>query len=162
MLFGYLIAARLLGLVRDFGRLPEVQPRVSAGPERGDAALPGRTHGRNRLVRANPTHPATAALTQLLELSFGPQIVIGEEFALPQVEQVVIFGSWADRHHGSPGPPPHDVDVLVIGTPERAAIYDAADRAQVRLGLQVNPDAKIHSGGSSRQGSFCDSVDVRW
>jgi len=82
------------------------QPLVRAGPERGDAAVPGRTHGRNRLVRANPTHPATAALTQLLELSFGPQIVIGEEFALPQVEQVVIFGSWADRHHGSPGPPP--------------------------------------------------------
>ena len=113
--------------------------------------LQGRTHGRNRLVRANPTHPATAPLTQLLELSFGPQTVVAEEFALPQIEQVVIFGSWADRYHRTPGPPPNDVDVLVIGTPERAEIYDAADRAQVRLGRQVNPVLRPRPVGRGHQ-----------
>ena len=43
------------------------------------------------------------------------------------------------RYHGTPGPPPNDVDVLVVGILERADLYDAADRAQARLGMQVNP-----------------------
>ena len=101
--------------------------------------LRARTLGRNRLLRANPTNRATAPLTQLLELTFGPQSIIGEEFALAANWTVLIFGSWADRYMGTPGPPPKDVDVLVIGNPLRADLYDAADRAQARLGLQVNP-----------------------
>jgi len=101
--------------------------------------LRARSQGRNRLVRANPANRATAPLTQLLELTFGPQIVVAEEFALPDVQLVLIFGSWADRYQGTRGPPPHDVDVLVIGNARRADVYDAADRAQNRLGLQVNP-----------------------
>ena len=40
---------------------------------------------------------------------------------------------------GAPGPPPNDVDVLVVGSLDRADVYDAADRAQARLGMQVNP-----------------------
>jgi DNA-binding transcriptional ArsR family regulator len=101
--------------------------------------LNARHQGRNRLVRANPDHRATAPLTRLLELTFGPQTVIAEEFALPGADHVLIFGSWADRYQGTPGPPPHDIDVLVIGNVHRADIYDAADRAQSRLGIQVNP-----------------------
>jgi hypothetical protein len=51
----------------------------------------------------------------------------------------VIFGSWAARYAGAAGPPPHDIDVLVVGKVDRADLYEAADRAQVRLGLPVNP-----------------------
>jgi hypothetical protein len=99
-----------------------------------------RTLGRSRLLQANPAHRATAALTQLLEVTFGPQTVIEDEFApVPDVDRVLIYGSWADRYHGAPGAPPADIDVLVIGDPDRADVYDAADRAQDRLGVQVNP-----------------------
>jgi predicted nucleotidyltransferase len=101
--------------------------------------LTARTLGRNRLLRANPANRATAPLTALLELSFGPQTVVAEEFAVPGAERVVIFGSWAERYNGTVGPPPHDIDVLVVGNPDRGEVYDAADRAQQRLGLQVNP-----------------------
>lgn len=101
--------------------------------------LTSRSLGRNRLVRANPSHPAAPALRQLLEVTFGPKAVIAEEFALPGVEQVVIFGSWAARYAGEAGPPPRDIDVLVVGTPDRADLYEAADRAQARLGIEVNP-----------------------
>lgn len=103
------------------------------------ALLHARHQGRNHLVRANPDHRAIAPLTRLLELTFGPQPVIAEEFALSGAERVLIFGSWADRYEGTPGSPPHDIDVLVIGDVARADIYDAADRAQARLGIQVNP-----------------------
>ncbi len=100
--------------------------------------ITSRTLGRNRLVRANTSHPAGPALTQLLEITFGPKVVIAEEFAISGAEQVVIFGSWAARYAGQSGPPPHDIDVLVVGKVDRADVYEAADRAQTRLGLDVN------------------------
>ena len=50
---------------------------------------------------------------------------------LPGADQVLIFGSWAARCHQQPGPPPHDLDVLVVGEPARDA--------EQRLGLPVNP-----------------------
>lgn len=98
-----------------------------------------RSLGRNRLIRAGVDHPAAKALTQLLEVTFGPRAVIAEEFALPGAQLVVIFGSWAARYAGEAGPPPNDIDVLVIGKVDRADVYEAADRASTRLGIEVNP-----------------------
>lgn len=112
----------------------EVQRLLEAG------LLNGRSVGRSRLVRAATSHRAAAALTELLQLSFGPIEIIAEEFTgLPGVEEVVLFGSWAARHAGTPGPPPGDVDVLVVGGTPRGVLYTAAERAQERLGLPVNP-----------------------
>jgi AraC-like DNA-binding protein len=111
----------------------EAQRLVVAG------LLQDRTLGRARLLRANLSNRAAAPLTQLLQVTFGPETVIGEEFDLANAEQVLIYGSWADRYHGTPGPPSNDVDVLVVGSLDRADVYDAADRAQARLGMQVNP-----------------------
>lgn len=101
--------------------------------------ISSRTLGRNRLLRPNLDHPATPALTRLLEITFGPRAVIAEEFVLGGAEQVVIFGSWAARYAGEAGPPSRDIDVLVVGTVDRADLYEAADRAHARLGIEVNP-----------------------
>lgn len=95
--------------------------------------------GRTHLLRANSAHPATEPLTRLLEVSYGALPVVAEEFALTGTVQVVIFGSWAARYLGAKGPPPNDIDVLVLGDTARADVYAAADRAQERLGLPVNP-----------------------
>lgn len=95
--------------------------------------------GRTRLYSANPTNPATGPLTQLLMMSFGPIEVIAEEFAIEGVEQVVIFGSWAARYADQPGPPPKDIDVMVIGSAGELDVFAAADRAQRRIGIEVNP-----------------------
>jgi predicted nucleotidyltransferase len=95
--------------------------------------------GRTRLYAANPANPATGPLTQLLMMSFGPIEVIAEEFAIEGVEQVVIFGSWAARYAGQPGPPPKDIDVLVVGSAGELDVFAAADRAQRRIGIEVNP-----------------------
>lgn len=103
------------------------------------ALILSRTQGRNRLIRANVSHPATKPLTQLLEITFGPRVVIAEEFAIDGARQVVIFGSWAARYDGDVGPPPQDIDVLVVGKVDRADVYEAADRASTRLGIEVNP-----------------------
>lgn len=100
--------------------------------------IDSRTLGRNRMLRANMAHPASDPLRRLLEVSFGPSVVIGEEFGSVGADEVMIFGSWAARNSGEAGPPPNDVDVLVVGGVERAAAYRAADAAGVRLGLEVN------------------------
>lgn len=98
--------------------------------------------GRSRLVRANPDSPLVPALTELLTLTFGPHVVIGDEFArLDGVTRVVVFGSWAARYRGERGPVPQDVDVLVVGAPDRLEMYEAARRAEQRLGRPVNPTA---------------------
>lgn len=112
----------------------EVQRLVEAG------ILASRSVGRARLISANPSHPATDSLRSLLEVTYGPPTVIAEEFdEVVGAELVFIFGSWAERHHGTAGPPPNDVDVLVVGSPDRTDVYGAADRAQQRLGIEVNP-----------------------
>jgi DNA-binding transcriptional ArsR family regulator len=99
-----------------------------------------RNVGRSAMVQANAGNRLVEPLTELLFLSWGPLQVIADEFAeLAGAQRVLIFGSWAARYLQRHGPPPHDLDVLVVGRPERGAVYDAADRAQQRLGMPVNP-----------------------
>lgn len=127
------------GLAERFGAAPstvhgEVKRLTDAG------LLRRRLIGRSVLVRANPENRLTGALTELLLLSWGPLQVVGEEFAgLEGADLVLIFGSWAARYQERPGKPPNDLDVLVVGRPSRDDVYDAADRAQQRLGMPVNP-----------------------
>jgi DNA-binding transcriptional ArsR family regulator len=99
-----------------------------------------RSVGRTRLFRAATEHRASAPLTQLLSLTFGPQTVLADVFGdVEGIEGVYIYGSWAARYGGAPGQPPGDVDVLVVGAPSRADVYAASDNAQEKLGLPVNP-----------------------
>lgn len=95
--------------------------------------------GRSRIVSANPSSRYTQPLTELLSLAFGPQFVIAEEYAALNAIAVAIYGSWAARYEGITGHAPHDVDVLVIGDVPRRDMYEAAERAEQRLGLRVNP-----------------------
>jgi hypothetical protein len=96
--------------------------------------------GRAKLVRANTAYRLVRPLTELLVGSFGPHVVVAEEFGdITGVRIVLIYGSWATRYFGEYGPPPRDVDILIVGDPDRSDIYDAADRAHQRLGLPINP-----------------------
>ncbi|TDD66356.1 ArsR family transcriptional regulator [Jiangella aurantiaca] len=109
--------------------------------------------GRSRLLRANGDNPAVAPLTQLTLMTFGPHSVIADEFADLGADLVLLFGSWAARYHGEPGPPPADIDVLVIGDHvDRAALYEAAERAERRLQRPVNPVLRKSSTWAQRDG----------
>jgi DNA-binding transcriptional ArsR family regulator len=123
-------------------RLSVPQSTVSGEVRRlADAGiLADRAVGRARLVRANASSRLVGPLTELLTLTYGPHVVIADEFAaLEGALEVVIFGSWAARYYGERGLPPNDVDVLVVGTPNRVAMYAAAERAESRLSRPVNP-----------------------
>lgn len=106
----------------------------------GAGLLRGREVGRSVLLRADQRNRLFEPLSRLLLLTWGPQQVVAEEFAdLPGASAVVVYGSWAARYLGTPGPPPNDLDVLVVGEPDRGEVYDAADRAERRLTIPVNP-----------------------
>ncbi len=94
--------------------------------------------GRTRVASSNPASRYTRPLTELVTLAFGPHVVVKEEFARIPAICVGIYGSWAARYHGVTGPPPADVDVLVVGEASRADIYDAAEHAEQRIGFPVN------------------------
>ena len=128
--------AKLLGIAPSTLH-QEVERLVRAG------IISDRQVGRSRLLQANASNRLVPLLTDLMSLSFGPEVVVAEEFAdLDGADQVIIYGSWAERFDGTEGREPGDVDVMVIGTPERSDVYDAANRAQERLGLQVNPTVR--------------------
>lgn len=97
------------------------------------------TIGRTKLVRADESNPYFRPLADLIALSFGPPLVIAEEFGkVDGIEDLYVYGSWAARAAGEPGRTPNDVDVLVLGRPDRDDVYDAATRAERRLGREVN------------------------
>ena len=95
--------------------------------------------GRARLLRAQNGGPVTRPLTDLLAATYGPLPVLGDLLSrVAGVDAAYIYGSWAARYLGEPGPVPHDVDVLVIGTADRNEVYDAAREVETLLGREVN------------------------
>lgn len=101
--------------------------------------LKTRRVGNVRLVSADTRSPINAPLTEIVLKSFGPVRVLAEEIsAIHGVDELHIFGSWAARYLGMVGPPPQDLDLLVVGSPDRTALYEAALRVERRLGLPVN------------------------
>lgn len=57
------------------------------------------------------------------------------------MEHAYIYGSWAARYLGEPGPVPRDVNVLVIGVADEDTLYDIAREAEHRLDREVNVSA---------------------
>ncbi len=95
--------------------------------------------GRAKLVQANREAPFYQALRDLVVIVLGPAQVLGEELAgLDGVSGAAIFGSWAARALGEAGPSPVDIDLLVIGRPDRDDLHDAVARARTRLGRDIN------------------------
>jgi DNA-binding transcriptional ArsR family regulator len=118
--------------------------------------------GRARLVSANDANPAMGPLRELVTIAFGPRQVVAEEFGgLQGVTDVVIFGSWAARYSGEQGAVPGDVDVVVVGQPDRDDVYDAAERAQARLARPVNTTLVSPSRWEARQEPFLREIQRR-
>ena len=98
--------------------------------------------GQARLIRAETTGPVSRPLTDLLAVTYGPLPVLGDLLSgVAGVEQAYIYGSWAARYLGEPGPVPRDVDVLIVGTTDEDVLYDIAREAEGRLGREVNVSA---------------------
>jgi len=99
-----------------------------------------RSLGRMRLVAANPDSPYFAELQGLLLKAAGPALLLSEALAeVRGIREAHIFGSWARRYHGEPGPAPADVDLVVVGDADPEAVETLSVEVGRRLGLEVNP-----------------------
>lgn len=109
--------------------------------------------GRQRQLRPNTDSPYYQPLRDLLARAYGPPRLIGQTLAeLDGIERALIYGSWASRYHNQPGAPPNDIDLLVVGTPQRRSLARAARELTEQLGLEVDPHVVSpadYEGGSS-------------
>jgi DNA-binding transcriptional ArsR family regulator len=140
---------------------PSVYREVQRAEQAG--LLTTRKVGNVRLVRADVASPYYAGLAEVLTRAFGVPAVLAEELAdVHGVSSALVFGSWAARHAGQSGVRPvGDIDVLVLGAPDRDGLYDAAARAERRLGRPVQITIRDESWLTSGSGSFHDTVTSR-
>lgn len=144
---GELLALLLLHPEREYG-LSELAEEVEVTPTSvmrevdrlvDGGILTDRRVGRSRLVKARTDTPLYRPLSDLMAVTFGPLPLLTEALAdLVGVQRAYIYGSWAARYAGESGPPPADVDVLVVGDPDADALFDLAEEASRRLRRVVN------------------------
>lgn len=140
--------------------MPTVQREIDRAEAAGIVAT--EKIGPTRLVRANPVHPLYHAVRQLILGTYGPPAIIAQEFAdIVGAQTVLLFGSWAARYRGEPGRSPNDIDVLVIGSPDRDEVDDAAERAERRIGLPVQATVRTRQQWEAQSESFIKELRSR-
>lgn len=102
--------------------------------------LADRRVGRTRLVKGNEQSPLLAPTREILLTVTGPAVLLREALeGLDGIERAYIFGSFAARAKGEPGPPPNDIDLMVIGRPDVRAVYEVCREVSDSVGRIVNP-----------------------
>jgi DNA-binding transcriptional ArsR family regulator len=140
---------------------PSVYREVQRAEQAG--LVTSRKVGNTRLVRANADSPYYAGLAEVLTRAFGvPAILAGALRHIDGIDEAYIFGSWAAHHAGQAGQRPvADIDVLILGSPDRDRLYEALSAAETRLGRPVQATIRgadwLHSGS----GSFYETVTSR-
>lgn len=91
-----------------------------------------------RVVRPNDTHQLYPELRALFLKTYGPEAVLAELLEGAEgIDEAFVFGSWAARYLGEWGPPPADVELLVVGDPDPRLMEDLAAEAEDRIGMPV-------------------------
>lgn len=99
--------------------------------------LTQRTVGRSKVVQFSDHAPHVEPLRSILLMSYGPLPLLRERLQEVQaVREAFVYGSWARRYAGEPGPAPRDVDVLVLVEP--GADAGEVHRACSRVGDETN------------------------
>lgn len=142
-------------------------PHPSVHREIGRAEAAGlvtsRKIGNTRLVRANTESPYYEGLADVLTRAFGVPAVLADALrSVTGVEEAYVYGSWAARHAGERGQRPvGDLDVLVLGEPDRDKLYAALGEVEKRLGRPIQATIRQPGWLQSGSGSFHQTVTSR-
>lgn len=146
----------------DLGRrLGIPDPSVHREIERAERSgiVTSRKVGRTRLIRANTASPYFRPLRELLILAFGPPARLWKAVAIDGVDDAYIFGSWAAAWAGEQlSRPIGDIDLLVLGEPDRDELYPAVDQAGQDLNRQVQVQIRPAGWLENGDGSFHETV----
>jgi DNA-binding transcriptional ArsR family regulator len=140
---------------------PSVYREVDRAEQAG--LVTSRKVGNTRLVRANTASPYYPGLADVLTRAFGvPAVLAGALQPVKGISEAYIYGSWAARHEGQQGQRPvGDIDVLILGAPDRDQLYEALASAETRLGRPVQATIREAGWLASGSGSFHDTVTGR-
>jgi DNA-binding transcriptional ArsR family regulator len=154
-----------LSLTQISARTGAPHPSVYREVERAEQAglVTTRKVGNTRLVRANTDSPYYAGLADVLTRAFGVPSVLAEVLCeVNGITAAYIYGSWAARHEGRAGQRPvGDIDVLVLGDPDRDQLYAALSIAEQRLGRPVQATIRDRGWLESGSGAFHDTITSR-
>jgi DNA-binding transcriptional ArsR family regulator len=119
--------------------------------------------GNTRLARANTDSPYFHGLAEVLTRSFGVPAVLAKALRpLTGITEAYVYGSWAARHNGQGGPRPvGDIDVLILGDPDRDQLYLALSNAEARLGRPVQVTIREPGWLETGTGTFHDTLTSR-
>jgi len=151
-----------LSLTEIAGRLGVPHPSVYREIQRAEQAglVTSRKIGNTRLVRANTASPYYGGLAEVLTRAFGVPAVLAEVLhSVGGITAAYIYGSWAARHEGQAGQRPvGDIDVLILGDPDRDQLYAALSTAEQRLARPVQATIRDPGWMVSGSGSFHDTI----
>lgn len=154
-----------LSLTEIAARTGTPHPSVHREIERAEQAglVVTRKVGNTRLVRANTASPYYAGLAEILTRAFGVPVVLAEVLQpVHGIAAAYIYGSWAARHEGRTGPRPvGDIDLLILGEPDRDQLYAALSDAEERLGRPVQATIRDPDWLDTGSGAFHDTVTSR-
>jgi len=91
------------------------------------------------MYSADDSNPLIPPLRSLVMIASSPQPMLRAALQdIPGIEYATIFGSFAARSTGTPGTSPGDIDVLVVGSPDRVKVYEAVAAVESEVGREIN------------------------
>ena len=113
--------------------------------------------GNQRRLQPNEDSVYFPALRDLLVRAFGPVPLM--ERALRRthgVEKAFLYGSWAARYLGEAGDAPNDLDLLVVGSPQRSALARVARDLSTSSGMRSTRPSCQPPNGMKRKRVSCN------
>jgi len=152
----------LADLTRRLGIPPASIHREIERAERA-GIVRSRRVGKTRLVRADTSSPYFAPLRQLLVSAFGVPAQLRRALEdIDGVDEAYVYGSWAARWQGEAGRRPvGDIDVLVLGHPDRTRLYAAIHEVGLVVGREIQAQIRAPGWLQHGTGSFHDTVVSR-
>jgi DNA-binding transcriptional ArsR family regulator len=119
--------------------------------------------GNLRLATANTDSPYYQGLSDVLTRAFGVPAVLTEALRpVGGIDEAYIYGSWAARHAGEAGQRPvRDIDVLILGEPDRDQLFGVLGAAENRLGRSVEATIREANWLVSGTGPFHEALTSR-
>ena len=115
--------------------------------------------GAARLVRPNEESPFYPDLSGLVFKAFGPVPVLRERLKrLAGIEAAFVYGSWASRYAGDRGEAPGDIDLLILGRPDRRKLARLCREASEEVGFEINPTVLSKEEWKSDATGFIRSI----
>lgn len=104
--------------------------------------------GRQRYFQLNRDYPLFDEVRSIVRKTIGAAPLIGQALKkIDGIEQAWLYGSFARNQQDTAS----DIDIIIIGTPERTSLAQTTHRLERQLGRQINYTALTRKEFDKRQ-----------